>query len=73
MNNLKRKVKILQKQLETLDRGMFKLHYRLIKEGINPGDDLYILAGFEFEILAEILSKTEKIIEKGVPKCLKNQ
>lgn len=67
MGDLKRKVEILQEQAETLERGMAKLHFQMVKAGYDPGDDLYLLAGYELEILIEILTKAEKTIDKGVP------
>lgn len=66
MNNFKRKIEILQERLEDLEKGMFKLHYQLLKAGYEPGDDLYLAAGYQFDMLNDILAKAEKTIEQEV-------
>lgn len=65
MCGIQRKVEILEEAVGALERGMSKLHYQMINEGLDPSDDLHILAGYELEILTEILGKAKATIKEG--------
>ena len=66
MGDMKRSIEILSEQVEKLERGMFRLHYQLLKAGYDPGDDLYIIAGYDLESLMGILDRARDTVEREV-------